>query len=68
MTLAMTRPVADYLAAARQFERLAASETRPEARELLERQAKACVRLALKRAKEINQTNPVTPPPFDVIA
>jgi hypothetical protein len=57
----MTRRVADYLSAAREFERLALLEPRREARELMEQQAKICFRLALKRAKEINQTNPVTP-------
>ncbi len=64
----MTRPVADYVTAARQFERLALIETRPEARELMERQAKTCLRLAMKRAKELNQANPTTSSPFNFIA
>ncbi len=64
----MMRPVADYLAAARQFERLALIETRPEARKLMEEQAKTCVRLALKRAKALNPITPVMPPPPSFIA
>ncbi len=64
----MTRRVADYLAAVRQFERLALIETRPEARELMEQQAKTCRRLAMKRANEINEASSITVPPLNVLA
>jgi hypothetical protein len=63
----MARLVADYLAAARQFERLAFTETRPEAKQLMKEQAQTCVRLAFKRAKESNRPGPLNPPPFHVI-
>jgi hypothetical protein len=63
----MTRHVADYLAAARQFERLAFIESRPEAKQLMKEQAETCVRLALKRAKATNRPSPLKPPPFDLI-
>jgi hypothetical protein len=63
----MARLVADYLAAARQFERLAFTETRPEAKQLMKEQAETCVRLALKRAKETDRTSPLMLPPVDFI-
>jgi hypothetical protein len=63
----MTRQVADYLAAARQFERLAFIETRPEAKQLFEKQAETCVRLALKRPKKTDRTSPLLLPPVDFI-
>jgi hypothetical protein len=62
----MTRRVADYLAAARQFERLAFTETRPEAKQLMTEQAKTCVRLALT-ANEMNRPRGLKPPPFDFL-
>ncbi len=54
----MNRRVDDYIAAARQFERLARLEMRPDARVLLLEQAQTCDRLARKQAREISPTQP----------
>jgi hypothetical protein len=54
----MPKLVADYLASARQFERLALVEKRPEARQLLKEQAEICYRLAAKGARKANAPLP----------
>jgi hypothetical protein len=63
----MTSLVTHYLAAARQFERLARIETCPEAKQLLNGQAETCLRLAFKRAKAADRALSL-PPPVDFIA
>ena len=52
----MKRRVDDYIAAARQFERLGQCEGQPEAKLLMQEQARTCYRLAEKRAREIGST------------
>jgi hypothetical protein len=52
----------DYIAAARQFERLGRLETRPEAKLLIMEQAETCYRLAHKRAREITPMQPLGAP------
>jgi hypothetical protein len=47
----MPRLVDDYLASARQFERLARVEDRPDVRQLLQDQAQACYRLAARKTQ-----------------
>jgi hypothetical protein len=60
----MTKPVAEYLERARQFERLALIERRIEARRLMSGQAETCYRLAAKRARETNEPIPLRPVPL----
>jgi len=53
----MNRCVAEYIAAARRFEQLARIEARFEAKQLMQAQAEACIKLAVKRGKEVNGTS-----------
>jgi hypothetical protein len=61
------KSVTHYLAAARQFDRLARLETHPQIKRLLQEQATTCVRLTLKQGKETNPGRPPRPPPLDLI-
>lgn len=53
--------VTDYLERAVHFEQMAAKETDPNFKELLEKNAKEYYRLAEKRAKELGQPPPKRP-------
>jgi hypothetical protein len=57
----MNRRMDDYIAAARQFERLAQRETLPEAKRLMMEQAETCYRLANKRASPTQQPGTSVP-------
>jgi hypothetical protein len=58
----MPRLAADYLTSARQFERLAYVENRPEVRQLLQDQVQACYRLAARK-RQIGPELPRARPP-----
>lgn len=59
------RLVAEHLALAHQFERLAAHETDPKIKKQFEEQAQAYHRLAAKRAKDLGLAPPIAPPTPD---
>ena len=61
----MKRCVAEYISAARRFERLARLEPCSEVKQLMNEQAATCVKLAIKRAKEVDVPRWQMPPPID---
>jgi hypothetical protein len=61
----MNRCVVEYIAAARRFEQLARIEVRPEAKQLMQAQAESCIKLAIKRGREVNGADWQTPLPID---
>jgi hypothetical protein len=61
----MKRCVAEYIAAARRFEQLALVEPCSEAKQLMREQAETCIKLAIKRGREVNGADWQTPLPID---
>jgi hypothetical protein len=57
--------VAEYLANAAQFERLATAEKDPKLKTQLLAQAQAYWKLADQRADQLNQARPTRPPKLD---